>query len=188
MTSCIKSRVTQLIARAIAVTIALSACLTRAGTHQSEDLARMLFGEAKNRERQHYYHDAIMFYKQVIDKVPGSELAKRAQERITQLRATPEMIADAAKEAERKRKQAEAREAAKRRLEEYVQAHPQYRTEILGHQITLGMSEEDVKASWGKPEHVNTTVTAYGRHDQWVYGNQYVYFEDGRVSAVQSSR
>lgn len=176
-----------LIARATGVAIALTACLTRAGTPQSEQLARMQFSEAKNREKQHYYHDAIMFYKQVIDEVPGSELAKRAQERINQLRATPELIADAAKEAERKRKQAEAREAAKRRLEEYVQAHPEYRKEILDHQITLGMSQDDVIASWGKPEHVNTTVTAYGRHEQWVYGNQYVYFEDGRVSAVQSS-
>jgi hypothetical protein len=175
-------------ARAITVAIALIACLARAGTRESEQLARMQFGEAKNRERQHYYHDAIMFYKQVIEQVPGSELAKRAQERITILRATPEMIADAAKEAERKRKQAEAREAARRRLEEYVQAHPEYGKEILAHQVTPGMSQDDVVASWGKPEHVNTTITASGRHEQWVYGNQYVYFDDGRVSAVQSSR
>jgi hypothetical protein len=120
--------------------------------------------------------------------VPGSKLAIRAQQRINQLRATPEIVREEAKKTERKRKEAEAKQAAKARLEEYVQAHPEYREAILAKKVGLGMSTDDVIASWGKPDHVNTTVTAYGKHEQWVYGNTYLYFNDGRLTSYQQSR
>lgn len=190
MTSCIKNRnpAIRITARAIGLAVVLIACTATEAASESEELARFFFREAKNRERQHYYQDAVMFYKKVIDQVPRSELAKRSQDRINHLRATPEMMADAAKQAERKRKQAEAREAAKKRLEEYVQAHPEYATQILARQIALGMSQEDVIAAWGKPDRVNTTVTALGKHEQWIYGDTYVYVSDGRVTSWQTTR
>jgi hypothetical protein len=51
----------------------------------------------------------------------------------------------------------------------------------------IGMTEAQVLASsWGKPTSVNTTITAYGNSEQWVYGNRmYVYFRNGKVSAIQ---
>jgi len=166
----------------------LTACTTQAGEWEGEGWARKLFQVAQAREKQKYYQDAIDLYKQVIEQVPGSKLANRAQQRINELRATPEMVREQAKQAERKRKKAEAEQAAKAKLEEYVQAHPEFREAILAKKIGLGMSTDDVIAAWGKPDHVNTTVTAYGKHEQWVYGRQYIYFENGRVSSWQSSQ
>lgn len=51
----------------------------------------------------------------------------------------------------------------------------------------LGMSKEEVEVSlWGKPNDINRTVTQYGTHEQWVYGNgQYLYFEDGILTGFQ---
>ena len=51
----------------------------------------------------------------------------------------------------------------------------------------IGMNEAQVLASsWGKPSSVNTTITAYGNSEQWVYGyGMYVYFRNGKVSAIQ---
>lgn len=51
----------------------------------------------------------------------------------------------------------------------------------------IGMTEAQVLASsWGKPSSVNTTITAYGNSEQWVYGyGMYVYFRNGKVSAIQ---
>ena len=52
----------------------------------------------------------------------------------------------------------------------------------------IGMSADTVKneTAWGKPDHVNRTVTASGVREQWVYpGYEYLYFEDGRLVAIQ---
>lgn len=53
--------------------------------------------------------------------------------------------------------------------------------------VSIGMTKEDVLASsWGRPESVNTTVTAHGTHEQWVYGgNNFLYFDNGILSTVQ---
>src|SRR5450830_359465 len=47
--------------------------------------------------------------------------------------------------------------------------------------VSIGMSAEAARASsWGKPRMVNRTITANGKHEQWVYGgNNYLYFTDG---------
>lgn len=54
--------------------------------------------------------------------------------------------------------------------------------------VAIGMSTEQVrnKTNWGEPKYVNTTVSKYGTHEQWVYGDyQYLYFEDGKLSTIQ---
>jgi hypothetical protein len=56
---------------------------------------------------------------------------------------------------------------------------------------SLGMTSAQVinETSWGRPEHVNSTVTAHGAHEQWVYpGYEFLYFEDGRLVAMQTKR
>jgi hypothetical protein len=53
----------------------------------------------------------------------------------------------------------------------------------------IGMSPEQVtkETSWGKPNHINRTTTAHGVHEQWVYGGgNYLYFENGRLTAIQN--
>lgn len=55
--------------------------------------------------------------------------------------------------------------------------------------VRLGMTgEQVVRSSWGKPRSINTTLTARGKHEQWVYGGrQYVYLDDGIVTSVQTN-
>ena len=52
---------------------------------------------------------------------------------------------------------------------------------------SIGMTAEEVRNStWGKPEDINRTTTAYGVHEQWVYSNyRYIYFDNGIVTAIQ---
>lgn len=50
----------------------------------------------------------------------------------------------------------------------------------------IGMTELEVyESTWGSPKHKNTTETKYGKHEQWVYDNGYIYFDDGIVTAIQ---
>lgn len=56
-------------------------------------------------------------------------------------------------------------------------------------EVVIGMTSDMVVAAWGKPRRINTTVTAQGRSEQWVYDlSTFVYFTNGRVSTVQTSR
>lgn len=56
--------------------------------------------------------------------------------------------------------------------------------------VRIGMSAEEVLMSnWGRPERVNRSVYAHGTREQWVYGSgQYLYFENGRLTSLQTSR
>jgi len=53
--------------------------------------------------------------------------------------------------------------------------------------VRIGMTQQEVlNSNWGKPEDVNTTTTAYGTSEQWVYdGYKYLYFEDGLLTTIQ---
>jgi len=75
----------------------------------------------------------------------------------------------------------------------YLVHHPEldpYTAEcIRERKVHIGMTKEQVKASWGPPYKVNRTVTAYGTREQWVYRgftSGYVYFDDGVVTAIQN--
>ncbi|MFC0417730.1 hypothetical protein ACFFHH_20180 [Cytobacillus solani] len=52
--------------------------------------------------------------------------------------------------------------------------------------IGIGMTQEEVIESIGKPTDINKTVTANGTSEQWVYPNYvYLYFEDGILTSYQ---
>jgi len=58
--------------------------------------------------------------------------------------------------------------------------------DVLRGYIRQGFTREQVILSWGQPNHVNTTQTLVGVHEQWVFGEppfpkSYVYFENGLV-------
>lgn len=56
-----------------------------------------------------------------------------------------------------------------------------------GEGVQIGMSAEDVRASsWGKPGKVNRTTTVHGTSEQWVYPGGYLYFQNGRLTAIQN--
>jgi len=57
---------------------------------------------------------------------------------------------------------------------------------VLEGYIYIGDTKEIVLESWGQPEDINRTTTAYGTTEQWVYGlGCYIYFENGKVTAIQ---
>ncbi len=76
-----------------------------------------------------------------------------------------------------------------KRRQAYVDAHPNLsgnmERAILYGDVHIGMTAEQVVASIGRPERVNRTVTAYGSHEQWVYGWSYIYFRNGVVTSWQ---
>lgn len=59
---------------------------------------------------------------------------------------------------------------------------------VVAHKVFVGMTEEMVRESWGPPGRVNSTTTATGTSEQWVYGDDYVYLVNGRVTAIQTTR
>ena len=64
---------------------------------------------------------------------------------------------------------------------------------MIDGKVMTGMSESQVQNSWGRPTKINRSVGSYGVHEQWVYdrgsnGAQYIYFENGSVTSMQSPR
>ena len=53
--------------------------------------------------------------------------------------------------------------------------------------VSIGMTKEDVLASsWGRPQKVNSTTTARGTSEQWVYGGGYLYFDGNILTSIQN--
>jgi hypothetical protein len=60
---------------------------------------------------------------------------------------------------------------------------------IADREVQIGMTAEQVRLSWGKPERVNKTILKEYEEEQWVYGlSQYLYFRDGLLESMQTSR
>lgn len=73
--------------------------------------------------------------------------------------------------------------------------HPDWTNEICNtvadKKIYAGMTADQVKAAWGKPYKINSTITGNIEHEQWVmheYGNDYVYFDNGIMTSLQQSK
>jgi hypothetical protein len=53
--------------------------------------------------------------------------------------------------------------------------------------VSIGMTKEQVLgSSWGKPQSINSTHTAAGTHEQWVYSGGYLYFDNDVLTAIQN--
>lgn len=58
--------------------------------------------------------------------------------------------------------------------------------------VFTGMTSEQAVLGWGEPDDINTTTTAYGNSEQWVYEDfngiphSYLYFDDGVLSSIQN--
>jgi len=60
---------------------------------------------------------------------------------------------------------------------------------VIAREVAIGMTAEQVKVAWGDPLRINETQTRYVNRQQWVYGGQqYLYFENGRLTTIQRSR
>lgn len=53
--------------------------------------------------------------------------------------------------------------------------------------VFMGASAEMVRLAWGAPDEINRTTTAVGIHEQWVYGDQYLYLDNGVLTTIQTT-
>jgi hypothetical protein len=54
--------------------------------------------------------------------------------------------------------------------------------------LRIGMSTQDALHAGCSPAHVNTTQTARGTLEQWVYSDGYVFFDNDRLTTIQRFR
>jgi hypothetical protein len=111
-------------------------------------------------------------------------------------RARAEAVAKARADREAKIRQAEAKaqaawEAKERERAASIRARgwPHRMAElVIAREVSPGMTAAMVLESWGRPEHVNRTITAITRSEQWVYDlGRYVYFDNDIVTSIQTS-
>lgn len=57
---------------------------------------------------------------------------------------------------------------------------------IMDGVVRIGMTKAMCKEAWGSPDDINKTIGSWGTHEQWVYGNSYLYFEGDRLTAIQN--
>jgi len=53
-------------------------------------------------------------------------------------------------------------------------------------EVKIGMNKEQARLSWGKPEKINKDIYEGRIKEQWVYKVQYLYFENDKLTAIQS--
>lgn len=51
--------------------------------------------------------------------------------------------------------------------------------------IAIGMTKNMVIECMGHPDDINKTIGSWGTHEQWVYRNKYLYFENGKLTSWQ---
>jgi len=56
---------------------------------------------------------------------------------------------------------------------------------ILNGKTKIGMTKEMCTLSWGKPKSINKTTTSGKTSDQWVYEDNYLYFDNSILTAIQ---
>jgi len=56
---------------------------------------------------------------------------------------------------------------------------------ILQGKVLLGMTKEMCQLSWGEPNSINETISTNGISEQWVYSDNYLYFDNGILTAIQ---
>lgn len=96
------------------------------------------------------------------------------------------------------RKKIEA-EAAKREAERRAKMKPierimekyncdEYTAQLIHeHRVKIGMTEEQARAAWGRPQNINRSTGSYGVHEQWCYGgHNYLYIENGILTSFQN--
>ncbi len=92
-----------------------------------------------------------------------------------------EELASMIKEAEKK----ELIESAERKAQIIKKYGAVNGLKIFNKRIWLGMTSAMALASWGDPNKVNRTVGKWGVHEQWVYDDTYLYFENGKLTSWQ---
>jgi len=56
---------------------------------------------------------------------------------------------------------------------------------ILAGKVKIGMTKEMCELSWGEPQNINKTIISNKVREQWVYTDNYLYFDNGILTAIQ---
>jgi hypothetical protein len=76
-----------------------------------------------------------------------------------------------------------------RAIFEKLDLSPEQREQVRTGKVWVSAPAAVAEVAWGRPRRVNQTMTAAGTREQWLYGDgQYVYIENGIITAVQTSR
>lgn len=70
----------------------------------------------------------------------------------------------------------------------YFKEHPErsdFKDTVVNKKICIGMTKEEVLLSWDRPKDIHRTVTANSTHEQWIYGKQYLYFDNEILTTWQ---
>jgi len=122
--------------------------------------------------------DSVLYGFIYIDDFLGLKLTKDS----------PEQKEEQQKQKEEQQILVDAKRLKERLKELQVKYGTKFGKLIFENQIVLNMNKEMVRESWGSPERINKTVNRYGAHEQWVYTNYYLYFDDGILTTWQSFR
>lgn len=57
---------------------------------------------------------------------------------------------------------------------------------ILEGKVRIGMTKAMCEEAWGYPDEINKMTGSWGTDEQWVYGNNYLYFENGELTTIQN--
>ena len=109
----------------------------------------------------------------------------KEEEQIANENFKQEQLAIQKKREEQAKEDATKREIRKKNLvEKFGTVNAQ---KILDEKIWLGMTDKMTKESWGNPNDINRTVGSWGVHEQWIYSDTYLYFENGKLTSWQEN-
>ncbi len=89
---------------------------------------------------------------------------------------------DSLKQIENTKKQIENTKEENRLIQKFG---VQTATKILNKEYWIGMTREQALESRGNPVTINESVGTWGRNEQWVYENLFLYFENGVMTSYQ---
>lgn len=137
-------------------------------------------------------YDSRGFFRVQVDSLTGYLLdarlpqTKEVHQMVAQVRLREQAKVRAKEQAQAgaARKKEERRIAARKQalIDKYG---PQIGADVFAGKVWIGMTPGMAKDSWGAPEDINRTVTAYGVHEQWVYPGVYLYFDGGVLTSFQ---
>jgi multidrug efflux pump subunit AcrA (membrane-fusion protein) len=143
--------------------------------------------------------DTVALVRSEAEYIQAQELARLHEREAQRVRDSASKVAEAefakreaATQAEERRRRQAAVAAAAAARERTIRSKrwPSRFTEaVLERRVMIGMTAEMVRLAWGPPETINSTITAAGEREQWVYGlGSYVYLVGSVVTAIQTSR
>lgn len=129
----------------------------------------------------------------LIQPPPDPDIERKMQEFREELRKRAEQVEretiEEHQETQRQRAIATKRAKAKEqeRVAKIMKQPEKFRASMLAKKVAIGMNAEQAILAWGKSKDINSTITAHGIREQWVYGPRtYLYLDNGIVTAIQN--